>query len=161
MKNIDWTINDAEKKGTDNMDNKNLLKMLNQLVQLDVDALNAYDLALDAVDDDVIRTRLEVFKTHHLNHVNRLQEEITKRGGRPPKLSKDFKGFVIEGFVSIGSAAGMKGALKMLKVAEELTNKIYGDAVSGDADEDVREIFRHHFTDEKIHLDYITNNSRG
>ena len=52
----------------------------------------------------------------------------------------------------------MKGALKALKTVEEITNRHYGEAVSKDAPPALKEILRKHFTDEKIHLDYIDSN---
>jgi len=61
--------------------------------------------------------------------------------------------------------AGMKGALKALQAAEELSNRYYGKAVPKTVPPALKEIVRKHFSDEKNHLEYIRNNfqvlSRG
>lgn len=143
------------------MKDKSVLKLLNHLAQLDVDSVHAYSQVIDAnvITDKVIQERLIQFRDEHEQHVNRLRDEIRKRGGEPPHSSMDFKDYIIEGFLALGIAAGMPDALKALEVAEGITNRAYSDAVSSDAPADLKKIIRKHFSDEKIHSDYIISNS--
>jgi hypothetical protein len=79
-------------------------------------------------------------------------------GGQPPEYSQDIKGYVIEAFAAIRSFTGLKGALAAMKTTEEITNRYYGEVVSWEAPSAVKEVLRTFFSEEKLHLDYITSN---
>ena len=140
------------------MEKKETIETVSGLIQLDIDTVFAYDQALNEIKDDIIRARLTEFRDTHQNHVERLSEEIRSLGGSPPKITKGFKGYVIEAFTALRGFTGEKGALKALRSAEEITNRQYGEAVSKDVPDSVKELLRKHVTDERIHLDYIDSN---
>jgi len=141
-----------------NEKSKELIKALSDLVQLDIDAVHAYDQAIKEIDDPIFKERLLKFQDDHRNHIIGLSEEIRKLGKQPPEESMDFKGYVIEAFAAIRSFAGLKGALKSMKTTEEITNRYYSEVVSWEAPEAIKELLRSYFSEEKIHLDYITAN---
>lgn len=141
------------------MKDADVLKILSHLAQLDIDSVHAYGQVIDTVDDTIIHERLVHFRDDHKQHVERLREEILARGGKAPGSSRDFKGYVIEGFMNMAEAVGVAGALKVLEVVEEITNRAYADAISLDIEPDLKEIIREYFSDEKIHLKYIISNS--
>lgn len=60
------------------MDEAMTLKTLDQLIQLDTQAIQTYDLALKTVTDPAIRTRLEKLKAQHTHHAEQLSRDITK-----------------------------------------------------------------------------------
>ena len=140
------------------MNEKNLIEALSNLVQLHMDAVQAYDQALKEIDDPIIRDRLLKFQDDHRNHIGRLSKKIEALGGQPPEYSQDIKGYVIEAFAAIRSFTGLKGALAAMKTIEEITNRYYGEVVSWDAPSAVKEVLRTFFSEEKVHLDYITSN---
>lgn len=140
------------------MNKGDLIDTLSNLVQLDIDAYYAYNQAVKEIDDAIIKDRLQKFQDEHRNHITDLSGQIESLGGQPPDPSKDFKGFVIEAFTAIRSFTGLKGALKALKTAEEITNRRYGDAVSLETPPETKELLRTCFSEEKVHLDYITSN---
>jgi uncharacterized protein (TIGR02284 family) len=140
------------------MNTKELIGVLQELVQVDIDTVHSYNRVLDEIADDVVRSRLKAFRDTHLNHIAALSDEIRSLGGEAPKLTRDFKGYVIEAFTALRTAAGMKSALKALKTNEKITNHYYGETVSKEIPSALKELLREHFSDEKIHLDYITNN---
>jgi len=140
------------------MDKKNLIEALSNLVQLDIDAVHAYDQALKEIDDPIIKDRLLKFQDDHRNHISGLSKQIENLGGNPPEQSQDFKGYVIEAFTAIRSFTGLKGALKAMKTMEEITNRHYGEVVSWEAPSEVKELLRMYFSEDKIHLDYISSN---
>lgn len=144
-------------RGT-NMEKQELIKNLSELVHVDIDAFQAYKLAIKEIEESVMRERIESFKTDHHNHIKTLFEKIRSLGGRPPEYSLDFKGFVIEGLTALRSMTGLKGALKALAYTEEITNRYYGEFLSRDGLDPVKDILRRHLSDEKIHLDYFKNN---
>jgi uncharacterized protein (TIGR02284 family) len=140
------------------MNEKNLIEALSNLVQLDIDAVYAYDQALKEIDDAIIKDRLLKFQNDHRNHITGLSKQIEELGGQPPENSRDIKGYVIEAFTAIRSFTGLKGALKAIKTTEEITNRYYGEVVSWKAPSAAKEVLRTYFSEEKVHLDYITSN---
>ena len=135
-----------------------LIKAMSNLVQLDIDAVHAYDQAVKEIADPIIKARLLKFQDEHGNHISSLAGHIRNLGGQPPDQSKDFKGYVIEAFAAIRGFTGLKGALKALRTTEEITNRYYGEVVSWEAPAEVKEALRTYFSEEKIHLDYIISN---
>ena len=143
------------------MNENNLIETLSNLVQLDIDAVHAYDQALKEIDDPIIKKRLLKFQDDHRTHISGLSKDIEDLGGHPPEHSKDFKGYVIEAFTAIRSFTGLKGALKAMKTMAEITNRHYGEVVSWEAPSAVKEVLRTYFSEEKIHLDYLTSNLKA
>ena len=140
------------------MNEKNLTEALSNLVQLDIDAVYAYDQALKEIDDPIIKDRLLKFQDDHRNHISGLSKQIEALGGQPPEYSQDIKGYVIEAFAAIRSFTGLKGALAAMKTTEEITNRYYGEVVSWEAPSALEEVLRTYFSEEKVHLNYITSN---
>jgi len=135
-----------------------LVELLTELVQLDIDTVEAYRQAVGRVDDDIMRRRLEKFAQEHLGHIEILSQEIEIAGGQAPRLSKDLKGLLIKGFAALRSTTGTRGALKALETAEEVNVKEYGNAVSQEVPGSVKAVLRKFFSEERIHLEYIQNN---
>ncbi len=143
------------------MNEKDLIEAMVNLVQLDIDAVHAYNHAIKEVDDPIIRDRLLEFQEDHRKHISVLSNHIKDLGGNPPEQSKDFKGYVIDAFAAIRSFTGLKGALKAMKITEEITNRYYGEVVSWKAPSAVKESLRTYFSEEKIHLEYIVSNLKA
>lgn len=155
-------VEGKKKKGKKRkMENNELAKTLRELAQVDIDTVHTYNRVLDEISDEIVRARLAEFRDNHVKHIADLSHEIRSLGGQPPELTKDFKGYVIEAFAALRTAVGMKSAMKALKTAEKINYKHYGDIVSKDAPSGLKELLRKHFTDEKIHLDYIDSNLKA
>ena len=137
------------------METKDILRNLESLFKLDVDAVHAYDQALQKIDVPKVRERLMDFKADHERHVNDISSAIQRLGGNAPERSRDFKGFLIEGFTAIRSVTGTEGALRAMKTNENLTNKTYSGAVVWDLPEDIMKMVRRNRDDEQRHLQYI------
>lgn len=60
--------------------------MLNDLLQLEHDALPAYRIAIAGLRDPARRERLQAFRDDHLRHVDELTRLIEARGGVPLRL---------------------------------------------------------------------------
>ena len=141
-----------------NMEKNEIIETVSKLIQLDVDTVYSYDKALDEIEDEIMRERLKQFRDMHQKHIKNLSDAIRTLGLEPPEIRKDLKGFVIEAFTALRGLTGMKGALKALKTTEEMTNRLYGEVVSKDVPSPLKEVLREHFTDEKVHLEYIDSN---
>ncbi len=134
------------------MQNHELCRELCDLIQLDIDAVAAYETAIREVDTVGIREQLESFKQDHERHITQLSAVVHQLGEKAPERKPDFKGFLIQGFTAIRSATGTEGALKAMKSNEELTNRTYHKALSYDLPHDIKAIIQRNFSDEQRHL---------
>jgi uncharacterized protein (TIGR02284 family) len=132
-----------------------VIKNLNNLIQLDIDAVHAYEQALSSIDEPVVKERMASFQEDHLRHVRELSDEVRKLGGTPEEYSKDFKGYLIEGFTALRSITGTDGALKAMEQNEVLTNKRYKDAINWKVSTAAKAIIEKGAADEAMHLQFI------
>ena len=137
------------------MDSKEIIGKLTDLVKLDIDAVHAYGQVIKNVDIHDVREQIVKFQGDHERHITDLSDAIRSLGGQPPEFSKDFKGYLLEGFTSLRSMTGTEGSLKALKSAEEMTNKKYGNARSWDMPANVMSIIQRNYEDEQRHLSYV------
>lgn len=132
-----------------------VIDQLNDLIQLDYDAVQAYDLALEHIDDPDAGDDLEVFKADHERHIVELTAVITVLGGEAKELRRDVKGLLIEGMTKLRSVTGTKGALKAMRMNEKITNKTYEKALEMDLPPVALEIVLLNRDDERRHLSAI------
>jgi uncharacterized protein (TIGR02284 family) len=135
--------------------NEKVISILNDLIQLDIDAVHAYGQAIDNIEDSVVRGRLLEFQSDHERHIRELSQIVRDQGGTPIEHKRDFKGFLIEGMTAIRSATGTKGALKAMKTNELLTNRKYDKALEEALPPRVRDLVLRNRDDERRHLQYI------
>jgi len=77
---------------------KDLVKELNDLAQVDVDAYHAYAQAIEAIKNTEIKEKLMSFQHDHVKHIENLAETVKQLGRQPIEFSRDFKGFIITGY---------------------------------------------------------------
>ncbi len=137
------------------MDKHDLIDHLRDLAQLDYDAIQAYDTAIEKIDLGAVRTQLENFRADHARHIVNLTDCIQSLGGDTPELGRDLKGVLIEGMTKLRSVSGTPGALKAMRMNEEITNKTYEKALGLELPPDVRDVVEQNREDERLHLQYI------
>lgn len=137
------------------MTNNEVTSTLNDLIQLDIDAVEAYEQAIKRIEIPQVSADLEAFKSDHERHIRDLTQEVRRLGGEPPKRSVDLKGLLLEGFTALRSVTGTEGALKAMQSNEKTTNKKYEAALSKELPADVETIVRRNREDERKHLEYI------
>jgi len=134
---------------------KSMLKSLNSLIQLDIDAIYCYDEAIKRIDDRAIATTLEGFRNDHQRHVDALSALVAGDGGTPPEQSPDMKGRLLQGMTALRSVTGTEGALKAMEMNEKKTNEEYSEAQSWDVPPDVHAVLEKNLDDERRHLAYV------
>lgn len=139
------------------MNNAEIAKKLTKLAQLDIDAVEAYNQAIESIDNTKLHQAISRFRDDHIRHIDELSAAIHALGEEPPKRTQDIKGFLIEGFTAIRSATGLEGALKAMRTNEKLTNNAYEDALSWELPPDIKALIEKNRSDEKRHLDFIEN----
>lgn len=137
------------------MKNQEIIDHLTNLVQLDIDAILAYDHAIADIDEMRIRNNLERFRGDHERHVENLSRLIVTYGGRPPEFSRDFKGFIIEGMTAIMTKGGTRSTLLAMTSNEAITNARYRAATSLDFPPEIKETIQHNYRDEQHHIAFI------
>jgi len=117
------------------------IKALQDLIHLDMDAIQAYGQAIDFCEHETVASQLRAFRADHERHVRDLADELRKLG-EEPKVKPDLKGFFIEAFTAIRSK-GTHGALKAMLSNAKLTNARYQAALElQDLPESAREVIR-------------------
>ncbi|RFA26982.1 hypothetical protein CAI21_15575 [Alkalilimnicola ehrlichii] len=104
------------------------LALLTHLIELDLDAVEAYEAAIQRLDDPQAREPLEEFKAEHIRHVDELSQVVHRLGGVPPQ-SADLHGLLAKGKVLIANLAGERAILSALRSNEEDTVQAYERAV--------------------------------
>lgn len=137
------------------MERAELIERLNDLIKLDVDAIEAYGQAIKHIKYDDIRGKFLDFQDDHKNHVANLSAIVREFGGEPAKPSPDFKGYLIEGFTALRSITSTKGALEAMASNEELTNRKYEEACGLKFPSHVLKVLMSNFSQEQRHLSFI------
>lgn len=137
------------------MESGRIIVRLNDLIQLDRDAVQAYELALQRIDVPLVSERVAAFRDDHRRHVAELETLVRGMGGTPPAPAPDMRGVVTGGLTALRSATGTKGALAAMQANEVPTNRAYEEAVDLDLPPDLRALIERNRDDERRHLAYI------
>jgi rubrerythrin len=138
------------------METDALLHKLEDLAQLDTDAVQVYGDVLSHVTDEDVRTQFQTFQGEHRHHASALSDTIVRLGGQKPDLQVDLMGRMADWVSTLRSMSGTQGALHAMKTAEQYHNRRYGEAVTWDIDDEeiVTMLTRFH-DDEKRHLAFV------
>jgi uncharacterized protein (TIGR02284 family) len=137
--------------GTENT----LESLLEDLIQLDYDATDAYQAAIDRLENSSYRTRLAEFKRDHLRHITELGEILSNMGRTPPKEG-DMKALLTKGKVVIAGLMGDEAVLQAMRTNEADTNTAYERAVNFKGlQPNTREVLQRGLEDERRHCEWI------
>lgn len=129
--------------------------LLADLIQLDHDAADAYQAAIDRLDNPTFRSNLSEFRRDHLRHIDELGVVLTGQGRTPPK-GGDMKRLLTRGKVVIGGLIGDKAVLQAMRTNEADTNTAYERAVKfRDLPPAARDALERGLEDERRHCDWI------
>lgn len=107
----------------------NPVQLLHNLIQLDFDAIVAYDLAADRVQDRTLRRQLQAFGDDHRRHVENLGR-ILHGLGEPVPEGPDSQVLLTSGQVLVASPFGDRAILLAMALNEDDTNTAYRRAVA-------------------------------
>jgi uncharacterized protein (TIGR02284 family) len=131
------------------------IELLNDLIQLDYDAVQAYKQAIEKIDDVSARVDLEVFQADHERHIADLSRTVRMMGGEPEEAGRDLKGVLLEGLTALRSVTGTLGALRAMRMNEKLTNRSYERALEAKLPVAARDVVLRNREDERRHLSAI------
>jgi uncharacterized protein (TIGR02284 family) len=103
------------------------ITMLEHLIALDYDALEAYDAAIRHLSNEDFKQQLAEFREDHERHIRELQPIVRDLGGDPPSEG-DFKSVLAKGRVTLADLGGDAAILRAMKTNEDDTNEAYDRA---------------------------------
>ncbi|HJT09064.1 MAG TPA: DUF2383 domain-containing protein [Stellaceae bacterium] len=129
--------------------------LLEDLIQLDHDAVHAYEAAIDRLHYAGFREALKGFCQDHLRHIEELGAQLSALGREPPKEG-DMKSVLAKGKVVVFGLVGDTAILQAMKTNEDDTNTAYERAAKHDeASEEVRDALSRGLADERRHRDWM------
>jgi hypothetical protein len=137
------------------MTDREIAAELSALVQLDVDAVLAYDRAIAALGAGALSRTLASFRLDHQRHVLELSGALLSMGVAPPQAQPDLKGSILGGVTAVRARLGTEQALEAMRTNEQLTTSSYARALAKPFPEQVLQIVRRGDADERRHLTWI------
>jgi len=137
------------------MQREPLVDHLNALIELDLDAIEAYEAAIARLKDPGDRARLEGFLRDHRRHVTDLTILVEQRGAVAAS-HPDFKRVLTKGKVVLAGVAGDRAVLEAMRSNETTTTKTYEKAARDPSlPADARMVVERNFADEARHYAWI------
>lgn len=132
-----------------------ILSLLQDLLQLDHDAVEAYEAAIARLQSSSDKSSLRLFCDDHRRHIVDLSRLIGSFGGEIPE-GGDLKRFLTKGKVVLGSLVGDRAILYAMKTNEDDTNTAYERAANRtDLPAHVREVILRNLSDERRHRTWL------
>lgn len=132
-----------------------LVAELNDLLQLDHDAVQAYNLAIEGLQSTERRETLMRFRGDHERHVRELTELIQAHDGVPVQLSHIPTGPMKLAVQAIGNAGGDREVLLAFKSNERQVRDKYRRMADRSHSPDVAEVLSRAAADEQRHYNWV------
>ena len=141
-----------------------LVKALNNIIELDFDAIEAYRKAIESIDnDDTARSKLGAFLQDHERHTRNLAPFVQQLGGTPA-TEADYKAILTKGKVAMAKIMGDRAVLMAMKTNEDETNMAYEQVNQRDDIDGIpglRDTLRQNLADERRHREWIETRIRA
>lgn len=129
--------------------------LLHDLIELDYDAIRAYEAAVERLDDPQFKETMREFLMDHRRHIDELSGLLQTMGGDLPD-GPDAKQYLAKGKVIIADLFGDKAILMAMKTNEEDTNTAYERALEHeDLPEFARDTIARGLADERRHRAWL------
>ena len=133
-----------------------LIAELNDLLQLDHDAVNAYTIAIDSLDNESWKQSLVQYRGDHQRHIEDLTTHIRSLGGVPIELPHVPSGVFKSALQKAGAAGGDKAILLAFKSNEGQVRDKYENAARAGHPTDTADLLRRNANDEHIHYRWVS-----
>lgn len=131
--------------------------LLYDLIELDYDAIAAYDAAIARLDNPAHKQALTEFRADHAKHTQNLAPFLREMGSAVPD-SGNAKAMLTSGKVVLANLFGDNAILEAMRTNEDDTNTAYARAVEHpDATPEIRRILEDNLADERRHCSWILN----
>jgi uncharacterized protein (TIGR02284 family) len=130
---------------------RRLIHLLDHLIEVDFDAIEAYAAAIARLEQLADRDRLRDFMVEHQAHVRALSLLVRDLGARPPG-GPDLKRLFTRGKVLLAGLVDERAVLFAMKRNEQASAAAYARAAAHSAlPTHLREVIARHLTDESHH----------
>lgn len=133
-----------------------LVGELNDLLQLDHDAVQAYTLAIDHLESEPLRSTLMEFRADHERHISELTRLIRQHEGVPVELAHIPTGAFKLAVQRLGTAGGDRSILLAFKANEGQVVEKYRRAARNEHPMAVGEVLNRNLADEERHYRWVT-----
>lgn len=136
-------------------DRKSIVKDLNDLLQLDHDAVRAYTETIEKLENEEWAGTIGQFKGDHERHIRDLTAMVRRLGGEP-KDKPHATGALKVASIKAGGVMGDKGLLRSFRMNERQVRDKY-DRYAG-KDEypvEIKELIQRNAQDEHRHYDWV------
>ncbi len=130
------------------------IAMLNDLLQLDHDAVGAYSIAINATTDESRRETLRGFRADHERHIEEITRLIQDRGGKPIQSPHVPTGVFKLAVQKAGALGGETALLLAFKANERQGRDKYRRAAEHSDDLEVADVLARASEDEIRHYDW-------
>jgi rubrerythrin len=144
----------AKTKTIEQADTETLAR-LNDLLQLDYDAVQAYTLAMDNLENEQHRDTIRRFRTDHERHIDNLSALIRGRNGTPVELLHIPTGPFKLAIQAVGIAGGDNGILLAFKANERQVRDKYRRVAERPFPDDVKTVLQGNAADEQRHYSWV------
>ncbi len=130
-------------------------KALQELLELDYDAIEAYEAAINRIKDNVFKSKLNDFKMDHQNHIVAISSLLRSHNEEVP-TGPDSKQWLTKGKVVLAGLMGDKAILSAMLTNEEDTNTAY-ERMLGRQDvwNEARTVLENGLQDERRHKNWL------
>lgn len=139
---------------TDVLNSEQLINDLNDLIELDYDAIAAYESAIEKLEAQGLKNQLNTFLEDHQKHIINLSQHVREAGGEPAD-GPDMMKILTMGKVALAQLAGDGGILKAMRINEEVTNKTYEHEAAKDYPPDIQSTLDSNLADERRHRKWL------
>lgn len=129
---------------------------LNDLLQLDHDAVGAYGIAIDALTVEAHRQTLRAFRADHERHIEEITRLIQDRGGKPIQAPHLPTGVFKLAVQKAGALGGQTALLLAFKANERQGRDKYRRVAESSDDLEVADVLARAAGDEVRHYDWAT-----
>lgn len=137
---------------------ESFMKAIQELVELDYDAVGAYESAIKNLDTQEYKIKLEEFKQDHKRHITELSAFLERHKEKVPSGPDNTKKLLAKGKVEIASLLGDQTILSAMLSNEEDTNTAYSrmnSRVGESNDAEIARIISNGLADEKKHKHWL------
>jgi rubrerythrin len=133
----------------------NLIHMLDNLVALDFDAIDAYEAAIERLKEAGDRDQMHSFMLDHIRHTTEVGAVVRQLGGTPP-VTGDFKRVLTKGKVVLAGLIDDRAVLFAMKTNETDTNTAYERATRHKGlTPEIKMLLEKNLSDERRHKAWI------
>ena len=133
-----------------------LIAELNDLLQLDHDAVHAYAIAIDSLDNETWRQSLISYRGDHERHIQDLTMHIRSLGGMPIEMPHIPSGIFKSAVQAAGVAGGDRAILLAFKSNEGQARDKYRRAADAGHPTETSDLLRRNASDEDVHYSWVS-----